>query len=199
MLIERPPFYSVTLDQGMLWQPSANWLYEEKLDGRWSTREIEGSIIVGEQMPDGRFIAFDIASLKGVDLRPVPLLERLALLDIFPLPRPRRGPGAEFLEAILAEGGEGVVAKKLDLPWGHAWHRCKRVETFDLRVTEKPLGLMALRLADPLTGEDRGKCPCFAGLENIAVGSIVEVAAYALTKSGKLREPRFLRCRPDKS
>jgi ATP-dependent DNA ligase len=202
MLIERPPFLTTPLAQGMLWQASADWIYEEKLDGRWATLEIDGCFLVGERMPDGRFIAFDMVFIKGVYVAAFPLWKRLAHLDrMFPgIPRPRRGPGAEFLEAILAEGGEGVVAKNLRLPFGAEWHKCKRIQTFDLRVVEKyPLGAAALVLADAATGEPRGKCACWRGLETIAVGSIVEIAAYGLTAQGKLREPRFLRCRPDKT
>ena len=149
-------------------------------------------------MKDGRFIAFDVIQYNGMDVSKRPLRARLALLDLLPHPRPDHGLGGEFLEAVLANGGEGVVAKDLDSRFGATWFKCKRIETFDLVVTEKAVGKMSIRIAER-SGLDRGWCPCFSEYEKIRVGEIVEVSAYAISKNGKLREPRFIRRRPDKS
>jgi ATP-dependent DNA ligase len=107
----------------------------------------------------------------------------------------KQGRGAEFIEAILANGGEGVVAKPFSAPFGMDWFKVKRVETFDVTVTAKLRGAIAIAYE----GQDAGKCP-LAGrnLEFVRVGDVVEIAAYKRYASGKFREPRFVRFREDK-
>jgi len=198
--IERPKFVTVPLADGLKWRGGGGWRYEEKIDGVWRTMGWMGFDLCGEEK-DGAFYAFDVVALGGQDLRRKPLRERLAQLDeierLAPgcLKRPAIGNGAEFLEAVLARGGEGVVAKLLDAPYGQPWHKCKRVQTFDLVVTDK--AAPSIRLAT-VQGEDRGWCCARAALDGIQIGDIVEVAAYSLTAQGKLREPRFVRVRKDK-
>jgi hypothetical protein len=203
--ITRPPFRTVPLADGLRWRGGGGWRYEEKMDGVWTVRTIGSAVIVGEAMRDGRFFAFDVVHHAGQDLRQLPLSARLLALDELGHGegagrwlRPRSGQGGEFLEAVLARGGEGVVAKLLDSQFGAAWHKCKRVETFDLVVTEKATDRHAIRLAT-LDGEPRGWCPCFRDYNRVNVGDIVEIATYGLTTRGMLREPRFLRPRPDKA
>ena len=206
--IERPKFVTVELADGLKWRGGGGWRYEEKMDGVWevSSFKFEGrseDILCGERMRDGRFFAFDILQFMGMDTRPLPLIERVALLDslvdrkshIVNILRPACGQGGEFLEAVLSRGGEGVVAKRLDAPYGDAWHKCKRVQTFDLVVVEKVWPSIRLATAQ---GEDRGWCAARAAYADIKPGDIVEIAAYAVTANGKLREPRFVRIRPDK-
>lgn len=201
MLIERPKFVSVPLATGLQWKGGGGWRYEEKLDGVWHTKGVNGALLAGELMKSGEFYAFDILTLMGRDLRQLPLWERLACLETeCPniLLRPAVGHGAEFLEAVLSRGGEGVVAKELDAPFGAEWFKCKRIATFDLLVTEKNTkGPASIRLSE-LNGEDRGWCPCRAAYDSVQVGDIAEIAAYGLTANGKLREPRFIKLRPDK-
>ncbi|MGA2248080.1 MAG: hypothetical protein ABSH48_24105 [Verrucomicrobiota bacterium] len=43
--------------------------FEEKMDGEFSMRDIGPASIVGEAMPGGQFIAFDVARAYGEDLR----------------------------------------------------------------------------------------------------------------------------------
>lgn len=111
----------------------------------------------------------------------------------------RTGSGGEFLEALLSAGGEGVVAKPLDSPFGVGWLKCKRVETFDMLVTDIDLARGSLRLADLSTGDDRGWCPAKASFQDVKIGDCVEVLAFGLTPKGRLREARFVRVRPDKT
>jgi len=198
IIIERPKFINVPPAKGLRWSGGGGWRYEEKMDGVWSVREIGFSTVCGETMRDGTFYAFDIVAYDGQDLRPLPLSQRLKLLDkelAGQFNRPACGQGGEFLEAVLARGGEGVVAKFLDAPYGECWHKCKRVETFDLIVTEKFMPSIRLQTLD---GEDRGFCCARAAYDAIKPGMIVEIAAYGLTAKGKLREPRFVRIRHDK-
>ena len=152
-------------------------------------------------MRDGRFYAYDLVDVAGQDARPWPWIERrAALLDMaaqFPpgLMLAPEGSGAEFLEAVLRDSGEGIVAKQWGSPYyGATWIKVKRQETFDCVVTELR---GSIRLA--LDGEDCGWCPARAAFHSIRLGAVVEVAAFGRHASGKFREVRFVRVRPDKT
>lgn len=193
---------------------------------------IKDSILIGELMPGGDFFAFDIASMNGTDVRAFALRDRLGWLGsvlleectsarlevkergrtvVIPhsaLRTPNFGHGGEFLEAVLARGGEGAVAKDLDAPFGIGQFKCKRVETFDLVVVAKHESKSSVRLAWLAEGEDggwrmedgAGWCPVRgSNFLRVNVGDVIEVAAFGRTASGKLREPRFVKLRPDKS
>jgi ATP-dependent DNA ligase len=71
-------------------------------------------------------IAFDLVELNGEDLRPLPLRDRKHALQH--LVNPFKGSGIEFNEhlegdgnaifrAACVHGHEGIVAKRLDLPY----------------------------------------------------------------------------------
>lgn len=195
--IRRPHFVSVPLATGLRWRGGGGFVYQEKLDGIWCVREQGGAILVGE-LVGLRFTAFDLVQLNGQDVSREPLRVRLELLRGLMVPMVEHGNGGEFLEAVLARGGEGVLAKDLAAPFGEPWFKCKRQETLDLRVIEMDAARGSLHLADITTGEDRGWCPAKAAFNAIAVGDVVEVAAHSIHHSGKLREARFVRLRPDK-
>lgn len=195
MKIERPPYVSVPLATGLAWSGGGGFRYEEKHDGVWAQLEIGSSIVVGEKLKTGDFYAFDIPVYNGQSIAKKPLFERLEILDTFNLKRPATGNGGEFLEAVLARGGEGVVAKQIESQFGWAWVKCKRIETHDLVVTAKHVSKSSIELgAAGWCGV--GSLPTFG---RIQIGDVVEVACYSRTASGKLREPRFVRLRPDKS
>lgn len=193
--LHRPPFADVTLATGRAWRGGGGFLYEQKMDGVFHIREVSGCLVVGELMKDGKFYAFDCLSVEGQDIRRAPLIERRSVLDSLPLVRPATGCGGEFLETVLARGGEGVVAKRLDEPFGATWYKCKRCQTFDCTVTEIDDARGTLRLS--LSGEDCGWLPAKAAFNSIFVGDCVEVACHSRHVSGRLREARFVRCRPD--
>jgi DNA ligase 1 len=90
---------------------------------------------------------FDLLLLDGDPVLDQPLRQRAALLATAvppPLLVPRMVPGsigeaAEFLQAALAGGHEGVMAKTLDAPYeagqrGRRWLKIKSVRTLDLVV-----------------------------------------------------------------
>lgn len=196
MTVKRPPFANVPLAVGLQWSGGGGFVFQEKLDGRWHVRALGGSVIVGELLPDGRFFAFDCLAVEGQDIRMAKLRERLDCLRRFSFPQPALGSGGEFLQAVMARGGEGVVAKHLEGSYGATWFKCKRQATFDCLVSAKDSARGTIRLV--LDGADAGWCPVRAGFETIAVGNVVEVAAHSRHASGKLREARFVRLRPDK-
>jgi hypothetical protein len=92
---------------------------------------------------------------------------------------------------VLARGGEGVVRKRLDAPWGCHWEKCKRSQVFYCRVTDLDQWSGGVFLADLNTGEKRGKMPLREGkFELVRVGSVLKVEAYGLIARGMLREAR---------
>lgn len=205
----KPRITPVPLATGLAWSGGGPFRFEEKLDGVFKTLIYGPALLAGEMMRDGRFYAFDILSLGGAAVDRRPFIERLAMLEHVlkaengkrkaetPL-RPATGNGGEFLEFILARGGEGIVAKDLHSPYGVNWYKCKRSETLDLIVSDMDPDRGSVRLMDPTTGEDRGWCPARARFQDIKISDFIEVEVYGLTARGKLREPRFVRLRPDK-
>lgn len=201
MKIDRPFYTTASLSDAMQrdWR---GWHLSEKMDGIWQVRGFRGSILAGEAMSDGRFFAFDIPVAFGEDIRNCMWLDRQAvLLDIaatFPagMALPASGSGVEFIEAVLARGGEGVVAKHFKSYWGILWHKIKRIETFDCIVTSIDYARGSIQLS--LNGKDCGWCPARVALFHLRVGDVVEVAAQSRCPDGKFREVVFLRIRTDK-
>lgn len=111
--MNKPAFESIPLADGLRWRAGNGRRFEEKLDGRFHLEELPHATVAGELMRGGQFIAFDVLNYEGQDTRSLPLCERLTILDAMKLPRPATGSGGEFLEAVLARGGEGVIAKRL--------------------------------------------------------------------------------------
>ncbi|WP_324194623.1 ATP-dependent DNA ligase [Nocardia terpenica] len=89
---------------------------------------------------------FDCLHVDGVDLLDVPLAERRGALvkvagehSIPALVRPDAEAAAEYFEAALAAGHEGVMVKSLSAPYaagrrGRAWQKIKPAHTLDLIV-----------------------------------------------------------------
>ena len=111
---------------------------------------------------------FDILHRDGLDLIDAPTTERLAALDAVVPPVHRVGrlmtadpsEAADFLDATLAAGHEGVMAKAPDAPYqagrrGAGWLKVKPVHTLDLVVLAVEWG----------SGRRRGK------LSNIHLGA----------------------------
>lgn len=200
----RPSYVSMELADAQSFKWRA-WHLSEKLDGVFAVRQFNGCTVTGEAMRNGRFYAWDIVTAFGEDVRRRQWPERNAALETLfaSLPeklnwhRPAAGHGVEFLETILANGGEGCVAKPLDGFFVFNFIKIKRVETHDCMVAEKHPEKMSVRLE--FNGEDCGWCPAlFSLFDRIAVGSIVEVVAYGRHASGKFREARIIRIRTDK-
>ena len=218
-MLTKPKLAVVPLATGLSWASNFGCLLQEKSDGRHGFKtlkdgcfqdvKIEGpfqDVFNAETMPSGEIVLNDVLTLHGQDMTRLSTRERWpALVDWFQdvkFPNVRlcrTGSGGEWLELLLREGAEGVVAKPWEAPFGVAWVKCKRCEPFDLLVTDTDEATGSIRLADIASGEDRGWCPCKAAFQHVKIGDVAEVLAYSLTAKGKLREPRYLRSRPDKA
>jgi ATP-dependent DNA ligase len=182
------------------------WQLSEKMDGRFAVRQFAGCTVTGEAMRDGRFYAWDIATAFGEDIRRRQWPERdEAITELFNrLPpklnwhRPATGHGAEFIEAVLHAGGEGVVAKPNWGYFGIHFTKIKRVETFDVKiVTKHPT---KYSVAIEYDGQPAGNVAVLFGrYDEVAPGDVIEIAAYGRTAKGCFREPRFIRTRKDKA
>jgi hypothetical protein len=201
---DRPPYIAVPISVGLKWSGVGHqWHYSEKMDGEWCLRPIGASIVAGERMRGGALYAFDIPVFEGQDISREPLRVRLKVLAEFIRQHPEilpvaTGMGGEFLEAVLANRGEGIVAKHLDSRYGElgAWVKCKRQETHDCRVTEKHPSKLSVHLE--LDGEDVGWCATPANVfARVGIGAVLEVRCHSRHVSGKLREPKLLRVRKD--
>jgi ATP-dependent DNA ligase len=196
-VIQRPTIRPISLTDALKLS-GTGFIAQEKMDGVFSIREWNGCTLAGERMRDGTFYAFDVATIQGDDCRRSPYRDRFAALqDIATrfdssMRLPACGTGGEFLEAVLARGGEGVVFKNLEGFWGVGQWKAKRVETFDVIVTD--IGRKSVSIA--YEGQDAGRCPIYN--QPVRVGDIIEIRAMKRTVNGKFREPQFVRSRPDK-
>ncbi len=102
--------------------------------------------------------------------------------------------GGEGIEALMADGYEGGVAKDLSLPYGEMF-ACKRLSTFLCVVTAKDTtGKSVVTIADSVSGEPRGRLSLFGNkFDRVRVGSVLKVEAFGKHASGLLREGRCCR------
>lgn len=179
--------------------------YSEKCDGVFSTRTISGTLLAGEQMKSGAFIAFDVLARDGDSLTAWPLRDRWGLLLGLQAELTRAGgrivetaaDGADLLARVLSRGGEGVCAKRWADSYGPML-AAKRISDWLCRITNFCGGSESVEIADAATGEPRGKVSLLGGkVDQVRVGSILKVTGFALHASGKIREPRLDKDTPD--
>jgi len=199
--IFKPRKTVVPLAAGRVWRVEPGVRFEEKMDGRFALATFSPrgagaveSIVAGEQMLDGVFFAFDVVQYDGQDVRAWPLRERLPVLDAICQHAGYRRPesmahGGELLQRVLARGGEGVVCKSLDAPYGEML-ACKRVETFQCVVTRTG-NTQSVEIADACTLAPRGHVALRGGkCDRVRVGSIIKVEGMGITAAGCIRESR---------
>ena len=192
-----PSFSSLTLPQ-VLAMDLRGFHLSRKMDGRTAQREMLNAVFVGEQMANGDFWAFDLKQIGTHNISGWSKQRRWTMLCSF---RDRvkivpHGTGAEFVEAVFADPtAEGIVGADWQSPFGYDIFKCKRVETFDVRVTEKLRGAIAIEYENQSAGK-----VALSGqnYELVQPGMVVEIAAANRNASGKFREPRFIRIRYDK-
>jgi len=227
--LDFPAPQPVPLADALRWQASPDWIYEEKKDGvramlvagelrgRARSYDLPGAIppalagcTLDGELVGNVFWSFDLIEANGQDLRGLPLRERrrhlAALVPHFPawlkLIPSWPGNGGEYLEAVLRDGGEGVVAKNLGAEYGRDWFKAKRVQTFDVICTDTTGGTLSVAIAQ---FRDGALVPCgrvsifnLNALLSLKSGDVLEIAAECRHASGKFRSPRFVRVRSDK-
>ena len=194
----KPKLESVPLAAGLRWHGGnySGFMFQEKSDGRHEFADIGGAVVNAERMAGGELVVNDIVSRQGQDMRGESTWNRWAeLQSLAPFAGNIRlcrvGQGAEFLEAELAIGGEGVVAKPLDAPFGANWFKCKRSQVFLCAVAKLDHMRGSVELADAATGQARGKLPLRGKFDRVRVGTVLKVEAFGLTERGMLREARL--------
>ena len=112
---------------------------------------------------------------------------------------------------VLLEGGEGVILKDLRKSYGAkgAWYKAKRVSTLDVVMTQfdegynEPVGVAHMAVFHGGELRPVGRVGLCQGAVRAAIaadpaaylGTVCEVKALKLVEH--LREPRFIRLRPD--
>lgn len=212
MTLSRPS-YGIMPVSAALAAPWSGWHLSRKADGVCVRREWNGCAVWGDAMRDGRLMVWEIERAFGEDVTALPWAggRDAALAELFAHLNPKlnwqrcaTGSGTEFIEAMidaaLADNTpDVVVAKPMDAPFGTELVKVKLAETFDVTVADATGG--SLSVAIEFEGQPAGRCPVasLAALESLRAGDVIEIVAACRLPSGKFREPRFLRARPDKA
>jgi hypothetical protein len=159
-------------------------------------------------LPEAQLMVFAVPHLGDVSMQTVAdwcMVHNLEFASFVEAPLP---PKEELLAMAKRRGYEGWVLKQ-----GHlrGWYKLKEVQTADLKVVGfkdgngKFIGLVgSLILADAtgrIVANASGMDDMTRALidENADLGRIAEVAYQYVGAKGKLRHPRFIRWRDDKS
>lgn len=214
----KPEKRLVSLETARQWSP-ADYLIQVKCDGEFQTRELGGGrcVVAGEWMTArsermltgrhrelhaknqaGFFVAFDLIEWRGDDVRHWPagarwsslqglemegyFLPNMCLVDCW--------YGPDFVDRVLAGGGEGGVAKGWQDPYGPML-AVKQLREYQCIVTQIDHRL-SVGIAERVGGVllDRGRVTLGMNCDKVRVGSIIRVVAMDVFDSGKLREPR---------
>lgn len=200
----KPRKIIVPLAEARHWRAGGNFLFQIKMDGRFEVIERDGYTMAAELMRDGTRYAHTLLGVPGQSLQNVNLREAMPelrrIVPRFQDVKIRLCPefsGGEGLEAALAAGHEGGVAKDLDAPYGEMLC-CKRIWEGLACVTGFCGGTQSVTIADAATGEPRGKIALRGGkIDRVRVGSVLKVQGMGLTERGLIREPRLCADAPD--
>jgi ATP-dependent DNA ligase len=153
--------------------------------------ELYATCIDGELMPCGTFHAFDIIMQGGCDLSDMPQFKRKDYLNSIADFLPENFKIVRSFASVSEMGGfsEGVVWKNLNSGYGFGWLKAKRVETLDVIVK---------RILDEGVAEVEGRGKVVGVPESVKPGDMIEVEAFKVFDSGKLRNGKFVRTRDDK-
>lgn len=198
------------------------WACEEKMDGDWRqiTKDAQGVrgltregnpaalsaetvalamlcpfdfIIEGEQMPGGRFVAFDIVALMGkVCADKENAARREILCQTWPGEVVKRVIGEQakrdLCDEIRARGGEGIVFKRVDAPYrvGRTPF-CQRYKNYETEVfTVGKVEIAKCSFEVLRDGVSFGKVPCASFNRLPKSGDTVRVKYERVTDKGKL-------------
>ena len=169
-----------------------------------------------------RFHVFDALVIAGQDLRAQPYTSRRRVVEEIvpsrdpeiarrmPVVRQRMGGFREFFREVMADGGEGLVFKKLGslyLPVNsdgkvEEWVRCKPFRFLDYVVMaygKSSLGDINLQVGLYINGKLTRVCTIKNPPAKLPpIGSVIECKGAEVFKSGALRHGHMERLRPDK-
>lgn len=144
MFKPNPVEFELPYQEGLLLQVRSEWIAEQKMDGvravleAGSLKTSEGNSQLPGALPDDWllhtfdgclvedvFVIFDVLEFNGEDTRTRPLHERRSLLRRITLPSwcrmvPNGKNIGEFLEAVIHDGGCGIILKNLLETYGNA-------------------------------------------------------------------------------
>jgi bifunctional non-homologous end joining protein LigD len=178
----------------------------------------------GPSPEDLVFVVFDVLRVAGVDARANPLSERREALEglmqrILPNEHITYTPTIEHMDEplkwALASGFEGVVCKRLDMPYQSGmrspfWQKVKPQVTCEARIvgfkegTGSRAGTPGAFEIELLENGARTRCKIqdtihkdVTANESRWLGSLIEIKHHGLGKTGKPRHPQYLRRRDD--
>ena len=219
-----PVEFELPYEEGLLLDIRPEWIAEEKMDGvravlefgrlqtkhtrmaapgavpeSWRSHAFDGVLV------EGLYYLFDVLMLDFEDMRKRPLYERRTVLRSLDLPAwcrpvPTGKNIGEFMEAVVHNGGRGIVLKSLLQPYGRAeWIKVERSATEDVVV-------MALHDDDrcvtvgQFQGSELLDCgTVFMGslMDEVYPGQVIEVATGKPDAPRPFKNARFIRFRPD--
>lgn len=225
MFKPNPVEFELPYEEGLLLDVRPEWIAEQKIEGVravlefgrlqtsharlaapgpvpecWKSHAFDGVLV------DKTYFIFDILMLDFMDVRKRPFYERRILLRSLALPDwcrlvPNGKNIGEFIEAVVQNGGQGVVLKSLLQPYGKAeWIKVERTSTEDVVI-------MAIHEHDRCVtvGQFRGETLVECGtvfmgslLGDTYAGQVIEVAVGRNPSVIPFKNARFLRFRPDK-
>lgn len=199
-----------------------NWSVAQKVMGAGVDKAAERSHLV-------TYMVFDVMALGGHDARSLPLLSRRKLLEqAFEqgdyercVLTPQMEATQAGYEAILDLGFEGVIVKRLSLPYasgkrGAGWHKLKATHTEDVIITSLPhdgegkyqgqVGAVVFSQIKDGKLVEMGRC---SGMDDATrldlsvnpenwIGRVIEVRHMGVMESGAWRHPVWMRVRDDK-
>lgn len=226
--------------------PEGTWLdaelvgmqmVEGNVMAQWSAAQSVMSSVgeVADYMADRvTLVVFDLLAYDGHDARALPFKQRRAFLERAmsawedtdfdrAMLVPQMEASAASYEAAVAQGFEGIIAKRLDAPYSSgrsaAWLKFKPTRTLDAVVTgftegesgfAGMVGALVFSFFDPETGtferEAAGKASGFDLPTRVDMtenperylGRVVEIRYQNVTEDGRFRFLRFDRWRDDK-
>lgn len=225
MFSPRPITQEFSFDVGVSLSAQPDWITEEKVNGKRALAEfglLRGNSITYEapiplpaswsqhvidgELTNNAYHLFDLLVFRNKDIRNWPLSERRKALRSLSLPTWCRhvANGAntgEFLEAVMRDGGEGVVLKRLsETYYSGAWIKIDGVRTEDAVVVglheQERTVTIAQWQGDKLV--ECGSLVLGSIFEQAWLGQVVEISVDKRHPSGRFTGVNFVRFRPDK-
>lgn len=159
---------------------------------------------------------FDILQINNVDIRHEPAFRRCIHIHAQPLLFTNRENIKQIFNNTINNGGEGIVIKRADAPYGVDWYKLKKQTTIDayiIAINEgqgkyiNSCGSITLAVMDD-EGNDNIICNCPPGddsmrqtiynIPELYMNKVVEIACQDITPNLKVTQPRIIRWRTDK-